>query len=504
MTISNCHFFSAIAIVICISTTLAAYANPEDKECTGPYKGKELSQQDIDAVIHAQYLYHEESVQNSRARRHYERLHRKWIERITNAKHVIPTNKEPVQANLCGAHLTNADLQDVDLSWANLQMSNLSNVNLKGTNLTKTNLKNAYMYMPNLQDSNLSNANLQRSHLAMANLQGAHLNHAYLQGAHLAIANFQGAVLEYANLKNANLGGANLQNTNLKNSELQSADLKFSKLQGANLNDANLQGASLLHAKLQGAWLNRANLQGVNLTDADLTNAIFNQANLTNVLFEPKEGTLSIIQSIALAKGLSALSYKDNVQELVRLQKGFREAGFREQERMITFAIKHNEALHAWNRDYLGKVEAGFGFVFFEWTTDWGMNPGKSLRILLAMIFLFFFFYLVALQAPEENAGIWRYRVPERPVDHDKPEKSLIPFEGFWKSIPIALYFSTLSAFYFGWRDINVGKWIVRLQFTEYVFRPTGWVRTVAGIQSIISLYLLAIWFLTYFGRPFE
>jgi hypothetical protein len=36
------------------------------------------------------------------------------------------------------------------------------------------------------------------------------------------------------------------------------------------------------------------------------------------------------------------------------------------------------------------------------------------------------------------------------------------------------------------------------------MLRATGWVRTVAGIQSLLSVYLLALWVLTYFGRPFE
>jgi hypothetical protein len=34
--------------------------------------------------------------------------------------------------------------------------------------------------------------------------------------------------------------------------------------------------------------------------------------------------------------------------------------------------------------------------------------------------------------------------------------------------------------------------------------RSLGWVRVIAGMQSLLSLYLLAIWLLTYFGRPFE
>jgi hypothetical protein len=72
-------------------------------------------------------------------------------------------------------------------------------------------------------------------------------------------------------------------------------------------------------------------------------------------------------------------------------------------------------------------------------------------------------------------------------------------------SVPlIGLYFSILSAFSIGWRELNVGTWIARVQPREYTLRATGWVRTVSGLQSIVSVYLLALWVLTYFGRPFE
>jgi hypothetical protein len=38
----------------------------------------------------------------------------------------------------------------------------------------------------------------------------------------------------------------------------------------------------------------------------------------------------------------------------------------------------------------------------------------------------------------------------------------------------------------------------------QFTLEPTGWVRTVAGVQSLLSVYLLAMWVLTYFGRPFQ
>jgi len=39
---------------------------------------------------------------------------------------------------------------------------------------------------------------------------------------------------------------------------------------------------------------------------------------------------------------------------------------------------------------------------------------------------------------------------------------------------------------------------------SRYTLKATGWVRTVSGVQSLISVYLLALAVLTYFGRPFK
>jgi hypothetical protein len=71
-------------------------------------------------------------------------------------------------------------------------------------------------------------------------------------------------------------------------------------------------------------------------------------------------------------------------------------------------------------------------------------------------------------------------------------------------SFGYAAYFSLLSAFHIGWRDLSIGTWITRAQPREYTLKPMGWVRLVSGLQSLLSVYLLAIWALTYFGRPFQ
>ena len=75
---------------------------------------------------------------------------------------------------------------------------------------------------------------------------------------------------------------------------------------------------------------------------------------------------------------------------------------------------------------------------------------------------------------------------------------------GLLAAIGWGFYFSMLSPFHIGWRDLSVGTWISRVQPTEFALRGRGWVRVVSGAQSLISVYLVAMWVLTYFGRPFQ
>lgn len=69
--------------------------------------------------------------------------------------------------------------------------------------------------------------------------------------------------------------------------------------------------------------------------------------------------------------------------------------------------------------------------------------------------------------------------------------------------IRAAILFSTMSAFNIGFRDIAAGRWIRLLTKREYDLKATGWTRVIAGLQAVVSVGLLALWLLTYFGRPF-
>jgi hypothetical protein len=170
-----------------------------------------------------------------------------------------------------------------------------------------------------------------------------------------------------------------------------------------------------------------------------------------------------------------------------------------------------------------GKSESLFSYVLFELPSAYGMAPSRALGTLGFLILVFSFPYMVAVAA-RGPAGIWMVWLPDRV---HKAEGEATPVRvtsmflfsplkmwvaGRWRRglarglsvLLIGLYFSVLSAFSLGWRELNVGTWIARVQPREYTLRATGWVRTVSGIQSLLSVYLLALWVLTYFGRPFE
>jgi hypothetical protein len=67
----------------------------------------------------------------------------------------------------------------------------------------------------------------------------------------------------------------------------------------------------------------------------------------------------------------------------------------------------------------------------------------------------------------------------------------------------IGIYFSLLSAFNIGWRNLNPSNWITSLQQRDYALRATGWARSLSGIQRLLSAYLLVLYLLTTLGQPF-
>ena len=371
-------------------------------------------------------------------------------------------------------------------------------------------LKSNPLIKPEGERADFCEAYLKGADLAEANLENADLWRARLQGANLSGARLEGADLSNAWLNDANLSGARLQMAYLSGARLYRANLSKARLgqawlPGATLQRADLSGARLGKADLSAADLGKANLSEANLYESDLQEATFQQANLRSAVFEPLPESVPVASSFIGAENLSTMRFTRSPVALFELREKLKRAGMRIQERELTYAIKHGQMEKAWRKGGIAeKIESLFSWVLFEITSEWGMEPGRALRLLGWIMLALVPIYSFVATRTNGKGRIWKVFDPAR-LDKTTEDIDCAPLSvGFLKAIWIGFYFSLMSAFRIGWREINVGNWISRLQPQEYTLQATGWVRVVSGFQSLLSVYLIALWALTYFGRPFE
>jgi uncharacterized protein YjbI with pentapeptide repeats len=324
----------------------------------------------------------------------------------------------------------------------------------------------------------------------------------------LAHANFNGSDLRDASFGEGHHFEASLDpKLSLAGALIAEADLT-----GARFANVNCTGATFDRSNLTGVRFVNSNLKGTRFIEADVTDMVLLACKVKNVLYEPKIGTIPNLY--AAASVVEGLRYWNSPIGLVELRNAFKTHGLREPERVLTYSIEHTRT----QRDY-GGLEGLFRDLFFEWPCGWGLYPEFCLRLIIVGIGAFFPAYLIAIlfRSSTTRSGIWAVRL-EQPVHLSRHGSRAVPIQAkfsrnrtvwqnlrnFARAARIAFYFSLLSAFRIGFREINVGAWIMRIQAREYTLRGTGWVRVISGIQSLISLYLVALWLLTYFGHPFE
>jgi hypothetical protein len=147
----------------------------------------------------------------------------------------------------------------------------------------------------------------------------------------------------------ADLSLADLHGALLLDVDLSNADLSYTNLRDAQLLLGLLGSANLEHADLSGANLGYVYLGGADLLGTDLKGAVLSGADLKGTLFEPKE--LPALEWIAQARNLGLMTYSRNSGPLTELRKKFQDAGYREQERAITYVLNRHDAapskLHA-------------------------------------------------------------------------------------------------------------------------------------------------------------
>lgn len=331
-------------------------------------------------------------------------------------------------------------------------------------------------------EADLNNVDLRR-----VNLTGGYFKKTDLTGANLVRSNFEGAYFSKAKLR-----GANLRRINLQHAEIIRSDLSNVLLEEANL---------------RGAILENGSLEGAKLTKSDITGAKFSGTDLAHVVYEPRAPGQPDVQSISRAMNLHLMKYDEDRSGLVSLKNNFQKFGFRNQERDITFALKkrdYERLIESGKRSK--KVEGYFLLVFCEWTSQYGRKPGFPLLLMISLLGICYILYFVVILFGGKGT-VWKVL----------PKELQLPNEKHFRPVPVEfarctilevlwypLYLGLLSAFRIGWRDINVGTWLSMSLPVEYTLVPRRWVKLIAGIQSAVSVYLLALSILTYFGRPFE
>jgi len=425
-------------------------------------------------------------------------VHEAWLDDGRRGSRLNLNNAHLRSADLRGANLRFAHLDSADLSFAHLDSSDLRyahliDAQLRGAYLTRANLSDAALIYADLSYSQLENADLNGAHLKRAVLIGAHLSGAdltgtnlvwaQLNGSYLGLADLRGADLKYANLSKANLTGARLDTADLSGARLDSADLTDAHLRGADLRGADLSSADLSHAYLgytdmSGADLTYAtlinaivfgaDLSGADLTGAHLDSADFYAANLLHAIFSPE--TLPHIDRIAFTFNLNNLSFTSR-SKLVELREEFSRKGYKPQERKIICSLRRGDA---------NFVET----FLFDYTSEYGSNLTQPwflismLYVLCSMIYYLFMMWQsnsgVTLIEPLVKHSLIHYErfiTQEnnliKTVIHRKnkylmsyPSNSYNWIPMFIRLVWWSLFFSGISAFNIGFRDINFGRWL--------------------------------------------
>ena len=367
-----------------------------------------------------------------------------------------------------------------------------------------------------------------------------------LSFVYLAEMDLSGKVLRGANLFGARLGGATLRGTDFDRADLRCVDLTGADLSSASLHEARLHRAKLLSAKLTRANLglaeldyadlSRADLSYANLTGASLRKTVLHRTivematfwdvDLASALFQPSEsphvGRLGRIKNLHTV----TLSESDpDYSGLAHLQKALQQAGLRDEERDLVSA-RERMRTRIYEKQFCENpidnwwqgLAAASRTLLFAYPSDYGRNSVLPLLIIVLLWLLaipVYWFALPTSRASFDRCRIFRhlrrsrviragglYRVPYISAPEDEYEP-IIPSNWF-SALTVAAGFSLLSAVRIGFRDLNFGDWINRIRRVDSDLIATGWTRSVAGIQSLISTYLLGLSVLTAFGRPFD
>ena len=320
----------------------------------------------------------------------------------------------------------------------------------------------------------------------------------------LVEAALSGKFLAFSDMNNTPLQGVNFTRVlSMRGAWLSEADLQGAKFRSVDLETADLTDANLRLADLTDANLRRAKLIRANLDDAIVRDTTFAFADVRDATYSPKP-TYAPSKEVVGMKFVHTVRFGTMRESgMAQLRKIFKDLHLRDLEQDATFSIRRHSATF-------------FEYVAFQLTVGWGREPGRALKIMLGIFVVSSLYYALVIGMQNSNQPPkWKSRILlARLSDHlssdngdftiQKDSCAQVLKTSRWGIWGWSVWFSALSAFHIGWRDLNFGTWLTRIQPDEFVLRGYGLLRIVSGVQSLLSVYLLAIWAVTTFGRPFE
>jgi uncharacterized protein YjbI with pentapeptide repeats len=194
--------------------------------------------------------------------------------------------------DLTGIDLRGANLQNTTFDYATLTGADLRNIvalnaTFIHTGMNKTYLQNAEFNRYNWEcegegycfEANLTNANLQDADLTNSNLHSVDMTNANLWRADLTDANLRSANLVNANMDFADLVDADLTGANLTSADLYAADLTDAAFIVANMRNADLRNADLTDASFRFATVTNANFFGTTWSNTIWTDGVAYDTN---------------------------------------------------------------------------------------------------------------------------------------------------------------------------------------------------------------------------------
>jgi len=308
--------------------------------------------------------------------------------------------------------------------------------------------------------------------------------------------------------------------------------LDEAKFRGADLTRSTFNGESLRDAwfdvykgPLGNQW-HPTILRNVKFIHGDLTGATFAGADMEGVIFQPDK--LPLASDISEAKNLQLMTYDQDPSAMSSLRQLFRDGGFALQDSEINYAINQRRLQLAREQCVLRRIDgrtefreclAYAGSKMIDATCQFGLNLWRPVQIGFAawIVFSFVFFLFMHHSGP---SGLYlviaKGVVLEPDAIKDASKVRSTPFGAAFKNgqggrwlfdearlARIAMFFSLINGFNIGFRDADIGRWLRLLPRREFEFRAVGWSRTFAGIQALLTLYLLTIWLLCALSHPF-